>query len=304
MINAIRAHLAEFGIVAPVGRNGVEQLPLQQVIAHADCVGDGDCRERKSQRAVGCAVPEVPPRPKRIRRRLCAETRGITGALSGMDAALAYVSPIATHFQGLIDFVASHPHFAVSAVFLLALSEAIPVVGTVVPGSTTILGISALATTAGISPWLLLGAATAGAIAGDGLSFWLGQHYKAQILRAWPLHRYPQLIGRSEAFINRHGITSVFLARFTAVVRAFVPLLAGVLCMSPRHFYAANIVSALVWAPIHVFPGVLLAIAVSFAGRSAEHVTLLAFAVLVLALTVWGLKKSRLERAGLEREPR
>ena len=25
-INAIRAHLAEFGIVAPVGRNGVEQL--------------------------------------------------------------------------------------------------------------------------------------------------------------------------------------------------------------------------------------------------------------------------------------
>ena len=26
LINAIRAHLAEFGIVAPVGRNGVEQL--------------------------------------------------------------------------------------------------------------------------------------------------------------------------------------------------------------------------------------------------------------------------------------
>jgi transposase len=25
-MNAIRAHLAEFGIVAPVGRNGVEQL--------------------------------------------------------------------------------------------------------------------------------------------------------------------------------------------------------------------------------------------------------------------------------------
>jgi transposase len=26
VINAIRAHLAEFGIIAPVGRNGVEQL--------------------------------------------------------------------------------------------------------------------------------------------------------------------------------------------------------------------------------------------------------------------------------------
>ena len=83
-----------------------------------------------------------------------------------------------------------------------------------------------------------------------------------------------------------------------------MPLLAGVLRMSPRHFYIANVLSALVWAPVHVFPGVLLAIAVRFAGRSAEHLTLLAFAVLVLALTVWGLKKSRLERAGIEREPR
>jgi membrane protein DedA with SNARE-associated domain len=62
--------------------------------------------------------------------------------------------------------------------FLLALSEAAPVIGTVVPGSTLILAISALATTAGISPWTLLVAAVAGAIAGDGFSFWLGQRYR------------------------------------------------------------------------------------------------------------------------------
>ena len=33
MINAIRAHLAEFGIVAPVGRKGLEQL--LDVVANA-----------------------------------------------------------------------------------------------------------------------------------------------------------------------------------------------------------------------------------------------------------------------------
>ena len=33
VINAIRAHLAEFGIVAPVGRHGVEQL--LEVVADA-----------------------------------------------------------------------------------------------------------------------------------------------------------------------------------------------------------------------------------------------------------------------------
>src|SRR5262249_58956909 len=138
--------------------------------------------------------------------------------------------------------------------------------GTVAPAARTCRGARAFAPTADINPWLLLAAATAGAIAGDGISFWLGQHYKREILRTWPLNLYPQLIRRSKAFIKRHGITSVFLARFTAVVRAFVPLLAGVLRMSPRHFYAANILSALVWAPVHVFPGVLLAIPGSFAG--------------------------------------
>ncbi len=124
-------------------------------------------------------------------------------------------------FSQIVDFVAAHPHYALTAVFLLALSEAIPVIGTVVPGSTLIIGISALATGADVNPWLLLVAATGGAIAGDGLSFWLGQRYHREILLGWPLNRYPQFIGRSEAFINRYGVAGVFLARFTAVVRAF-----------------------------------------------------------------------------------
>jgi membrane protein DedA with SNARE-associated domain len=120
----------------------------------------------------------------------------------------------------------------------LALSEAVPVIGTVIPGSTLIIGISALATGAYLNPWLLLVAAIVGAILGDGFSFWLGQQYQREILLYWPLNRYPQFINRSETYINKYGAASVFLARFTAVVRAFVPLVAGMLRMSPRQFYA------------------------------------------------------------------
>jgi membrane protein DedA with SNARE-associated domain len=210
-----------------------------------------------------------------------------------VEEALVRRSAMTSYFHTLIDFVGSHPDFAFVAVFLLALSEAIPVIGTVVPGSTAILGISALAARADVNPWLLLIAATLGAIAGDGVSYWLGKRYRHEILRSWPLNHYPQLIGRSESFIKRYGVASVFLARFTAVVRAFVPLLAGVLRMSPRHFYAANILSALVWAPMHVFPGVLLAMAISFAGTTAEQLILLVLAGLILASTVWGLLKAR-----------
>src|SRR6516165_5699452 len=194
------------------------------------------------------------------------------------------------HF-GLIDFIGSHPQYAFVAVLLLALSEAMPVIGTVVPGSTLILAISALATTADIDAWLLLVAAVIGAIAGDGLAFWLGYRYRREMLGGWPLNRFPGLLARSARFIRRHGVTAVFLARFTAVVRAFVPLVAGILRMSSRHFCVANVLSALLWAPLHVFPGVLAGIAITVAGPTGTKLGLLALAVLVFVSIVWHLLK-------------
>jgi membrane protein DedA with SNARE-associated domain len=125
-------------------------------------------------------------------------------------------------------------------------------------------------------PWALLVAAVLGAIAGDGFSFWLGIVTNGRYSAAGRSNRFPWLIERSAQFIRKYGITSVFLARFTAVVRAFVPLLAGTLRMPSRQFYVANILSALVWAPMHVFPGVLLGLAVAFGGAHAPQLSLAA----------------------------
>ena len=102
-------------------------------------------------------------------------------------------------------------------------------VGTVVPGSTLIIGISALATSANANPWLLVIAATAGAIIGDGLSFWLSQRYHREILNSWPLNKYPHLIARSERFVTQYG-ASVFLARFARRTRLCLWSLASSAC--------------------------------------------------------------------------
>ena len=191
-----------------------------------------------------------------------------------------------SYFAGIVDFIGGHPHYALTAIFLLALSEAIPVMGTVVPGSTLIIGICALATGAHVNPWPLLGAAIAGAIFGDGLSFWLGRRYHREILLRWPLNRYPQFIDRSEAFIKTYGGASVFLARFIAVVRAFVPLVAGILGMSSRQFYAFNILSALAWAPAHVFPGVLVGMVLNLAGLNPGQLAILLIVGLIAVSAV------------------
>jgi membrane protein DedA with SNARE-associated domain len=189
---------------------------------------------------------------------------------------------MSAYFSKIIDLVGAYPQYAIVAIFLLAWSEAIPVLGTIVPGSTLIIAISALAAGADVSAIYLVLAAIAGAVAGDALAFWIGHRYHQAALLIWPLKRYPQLIERSKAFIHKYGIASVFLARFTAIVRAFVPLVAGVLRMPSGKFYAANIASALVWGPLHVFPGVLAAFVLSILGAGRAQL----FPIIVTAVVL------------------
>jgi threonine/homoserine/homoserine lactone efflux protein len=66
-------------------------------------------------------------------------------------------------------------------------------------------------------------------------------------------------------------------------------LLAGIMRMSSRQFYVANILSALVWAPMHVFPGVLLGLAIAFGGAHAPQLSLAAVGVLILAWIAWSM---------------
>ena len=184
----------------------------------------------------------------------------------------------------IIGLIASHPNIAYTAVFLLALSESVPIVGLVVPGSAVIVAISALTPTGMVKLWPLLVAATAGAIVGDGLSFWIGHRYRREILKVWPLTRYPGVIAHSEAFFARHGDKSIFLARFTPGARAFIPLLAGTMRMSARRFYAANVVSALAWAPSNVLPGVIVGESLDLLGAAAKPLGIL---LVLLVILIW-----------------
>lgn len=163
---------------------------------------------------------------------------------------------VASLIDPLIAFVRAHAEFAYLALFLAALLEAVPVIGSVIPGSTIIFALSALIPGGELQlEWVLL-AAIVGALLGDGSAFWLGHREKRQILAAWPLSSYPRVIAQSEAFFHRWGAFAVFFARFVPPIRAFVPVTAGALGMSPPVFYSINVPAILLWAPAHVLPGV------------------------------------------------
>jgi membrane protein DedA with SNARE-associated domain len=208
---------------------------------------------------------------------------------------------VASFIDPLIAFVSAHAWLGYLTIFLAALLEAVPVVGSVIPGSTIILALSALVPGGELRLDGVLAAAIAGALLGDGSAFWIGHRAQREILSSWPMSNYPRVIAQSEAFFHRWGALAVFFARFVPPIRAFVPITAGALGMPPPRFFAVNIPAILLWAPAHVLPGV---VAVSALHRYAgiphhsgigKHYWMLTVVVgaLVVGLTVWAVRRRK-----------
>ena len=199
----------------------------------------------------------------------------------------------------LIAFVSAHAWLAYLTLFLAALLEAVPVVGSVIPGSTIILALSALVPGGELRLEWVLAAAAAGAMLGDGSAFWIGHRSQREILSAWPMTNYPRVIAQSEEFFHHWGALAVFFARFVPPIRAFVPITAGALGMSPPRFYAVNIAAILLWAPAHVLPGVAAVSAleryggIAGVGGTAKHywMPLVIGGALIVALATWTIRR-------------
>jgi membrane-associated protein len=202
---------------------------------------------------------------------------------------------VSAFLDHLIAFAGTHAGLAYLTVFAAALLEAVPVLGSVIPGSTIILALSALIPGGQLDLVPVLTAAALGAVIGDGLAFWVGHRAQRRILSAWPLSRYPLLVARSEAFFIRFGTWAVFFGRFVPPIRAFVPVTAGALKMSPARFYTVDILAILLWAPAHVLPGVVAANALEKAGAPTAHhwLPVVAGVVAALLLAAWAIRRWR-----------
>ncbi|HHJ15445.1 MAG TPA: phosphatase PAP2 family protein [Gammaproteobacteria bacterium] len=192
----------------------------------------------------------------------------------------------------LMQWIQAHPHWAGLFVMVVSALESFLVVGLFVPGTVVMFGIGAMiaAGTMELMPTLIW--ATIGAVIGDGSSYLIGRVYHQRLRVMWPFRNYPVLIGRGVEFFHRHGGKSLILARFVGPVRPLVPAVAGMLDMPARRFFLINVLSAILWAPAYILPGVLfgasLGVAAEIAGRLA---LLLALLVALLWFSWWLMRR-------------
>ncbi len=188
----------------------------------------------------------------------------------------------------LLHLLAGHTAWTLVIVFLAAFLEAVAFIGTFIPGSTAMFIAGALVGTGTLNLGWLFACAIAGAVAGDGMSYSFGRRYKDRIGKLWPFSTHPGLLESGQKYFDRHGAKSVVFARFAAPLRAIVPVVAGMLEMPPLRFYAMNLLSALLWAPAHILPGVVFGASIQLAGAvSFRLVAVLAIVVATVWLCFW-----------------
>lgn len=167
--------------------------------------------------------------------------------------------------------------------------------GFFLPGSSLLFTAGLLATRGFFNPWTLIALMWLAAVLGDSAGYWFGKTVGVRLfLRPESTFFRRDYLEKAKEFYDRHGVQTVFLARFIPLVRTFVPIIAGVVNMRYRLFFSYNVLGALVWAAGVTFLGYYLGEKVPFVQTYLTPIIIIIIVVTCLPL-VWEFRKPKSE---------
>ena len=202
-----------------------------------------------------------------------------------------------THFllQHLHAFFAEFGYWAV-LLALLGENAGLPL-----PGETILLYASFLAYSEHRLqlPWIIVVGVFACTL-GDNLGYFVGHRGGRPLLerhQRW-FRVSAQTLQRGERMFERHGAVAIFWARFVFGMRIIAGPLAGVLLMPWRKFLLFNFLGAVVWVSAIASIGYVFGREFERVLSTFEHVNLIVFGLLVVALLAAYFHFKRQQKAG------
>jgi len=118
------------------------------------------------------------------------------------------------------------------------------------PGETALIAAAVYASEGHLSIPGVIAVATAGAIIGDNIGYWLGREVGRPLIYryGWTQRLAERVMPPAERFFERHGGKAVFLARFFGGVRVTGAWMAGITRMAWWKFLFWNAAGGIVWA--------------------------------------------------------
>ena len=167
------------------------------------------------------------------------------------------------------------------AVFVLVGAESL---GVPLPGETALITAAIYAGhTHRLNPWLIFLVASAAAIIGDNIGYWIGDKGGYRLARRYgPKVRLDERKLKTARYLfDRHGGKVVFFGRFVSVLRTYAAFLAGTSKMRWRRFLPANAAGGIVWAGIYTLAAYLAGNALQ---RASGTISLILGGVAVLTI--------------------
>lgn len=165
--------------------------------------------------------------------------------------------------------------------------------GFFLPGSSMLFAAGLLATRGFFNPWTLIFLMWFAAVLGDSAGYWFGKVVGVRLfLRPNSTFFRRDYLEKAKEFYDKHGVQTVFLARFIPIVRTFVPIVAGVVNMRYRLFLAYNVLGAIVWAAGVTFLGYYLGEKVPFVQTYLTPIIIVIIVVTCLPL-LWEFRKPK-----------
>lgn len=156
--------------------------------------------------------------------------------------------------EPLNAWLAANPHWLGLAVFLLAFTECLAVVGLLVPGTVLLFAVAVLAGShLPLGSTLLL--ALAGGLLGDLCSYGLGRRFHQGIRDLPVLREHPEWLEAAERHFARHGGVSLLVGRYIGPLRPLLPMVAGMLDMPLGRFFTISLLASAGWAVAYLLPG-------------------------------------------------
>lgn len=203
--------------------------------------------------------------------------------------------------SGVVDHIVElHGAAAYSLVGACAFVQCAVPFGFILPGVLAVLTGGVLAYLGAVSLTLMAVVAAVGAVVGNGVGYELGRRLGPRLLGGRLARRHQHRVDRARHLIVTRGGPAVFLSRFTAVLRALTPSIAGSVGMPYRRFLVWSTAGGVVWAVGTVLLGWL-------AGRQYRRVAGLwntvgiwaVVAIVVVGAAVWiPRNRHRLRRRG------
>src|SRR2546429_3550566 len=129
----------------------------------------------------------------------------------------------------------------------LVFGETALFIGFVLPGEIAVVLGGVLASRGRVSLPLLMTIVVAAAIIGPLVGYEIGRRMGGRVVASRFLRRVSGTVDKAAAALNSRGAVAVLVGRFTAVLRAMMPALAGTARMPYPTFVVYNAIGGLVW---------------------------------------------------------